>query len=343
MFRETDSTATLGSIVFIAMITFYTLIKVQSGNYSELSEDVQARIYSRLNVMDRMNVRKIDKKRNEIVKKVHNADITNLKEMKMLLEFNITNKNIHRSLYLGRVESLAHHLKHTLPYYQTISSNLRIIKNHEKLSRRNIQLLMDTINISSTKCMFCQEQSSGFLYDNHYDKSCNYCPGCWQQWIQNRTGNVRCPICLSRVYPLTSPFEMFSLQPGYSHIAESEIAESDTSTWCGRAQERADIREGCIGHFICENCYFLEWLWFGQLFEGFDGGIGDYTGCCLRVIAGVPVTCFTLGCGCATLSMTGCCCADCCYVCFPQKNWRSDAMLCCARILTTVDITDVLL
>lgn len=248
--------ATFVSIILIFSTVCWVLTNVQSGNFSHLARDVQGRVFSRLNVLDRLNVRKSDKKRNEIIKSLHAGEKIRMKEMENLLR-NVTDKNIHQRVYLNQIRSLIRHSRHTLPFHQAIKLNVFVIQNNTNLSAKNKKLLMNVMNITRGKCMFCFENGNQGYCCSHYvgNGRCSYCAPCLKQWIQNKTRGIRCPICGGNIdkrvlndYETTNePFA--NSQPGYSITAETNC--------CGA---RMDISNGCIIYFhyccCCRCCCF---------------------------------------------------------------------------------------
>ena len=142
--------------------------------------------------------------------------------------------------------------------------------------------------------------------------------------MQNKSKYIRCPICGAHIDNaiLNAPFATGPSQPGYA-----EETESGSDSCCDRVQGRIDITNGCVGHFVYGEWNFLKWFWCGQIQEGFQD-CGAYAVCCTRIILAVPVTSVIVGCVTTSLSVSMCCCVDCCYICFPEQNWRLECMVC---------------
>ena len=301
-----------------ALLTVWFILSARCGNYSNLPTDIQTNVFWKLSVMDRLNVRKVDKERNELVMAVHRADVYYVNEMKMFVA-NVTDENIFcRPWYLERVEMLVQHRMHTIPFHQALPSILRIIKQNDYLSQKNKKILTAAVNVTHGKCQLCFEDTNvvGLIHCINFfsqpENICNFCKQCWKHWTsKNKQGLILCPVCCEGMaFRSNDPFA----QPGY--------VANETQSCFDRMQNRIDIRNGCVGNFVCLYWSFASWIWCSRIDAGFHG-ICDYAECCLRAVVAVPVTVGMIGGVIECLSITACCCCDCCYVCLPENNWRA--------------------
>ena len=315
-----------------ALLTVYCIINVRCGNFSALPLDIQSDVFWKLNVMDRLNVRKVDKTRDELIIAVHRADVFYVNEIKSIIE-SLTNKNMHysRSFHswnLVQIEAFVEHRRFTLPFYQALPSIFCIIKNNSRLSQRNKKILTTAVNVTHGKCQLCFKdiKIGEIVHCVNFVKAeniCNFCKECWKEWIsQNKTGLVLCPVCCE-----TS--ETIALQTNFPFPSQPRYTESEKQTCFDRMQNRIDFRNGCLGNFVCFYWSFLSWMWCSRIQAGFHG-ICDYAECCLRGVVGVPLTAVVFGFAIDGLCVSACCCCDCCYVCFPEHNWRAVWMKLCS-------------
>ena len=199
----------------------------------------------------------------------------------------------------------------SLSHNETISCNLSNATNECCICLKSE---FETLNETEFKGFF------GF-YCQH--SSINICTDCWFGMLHRYGINTKCPLCRAckpaHTNQKISPYIV--IQPGYHD--QNNHTQAVLPAW-KRTKQRCDISNGCLA------------LWLRGTYNVFcclyctciccDDGDCDmlYIILCSPLVIAGSVCCSASFCVTTMTSMTLsiCCCADCCHVCFPKSGCR---------------------